>query len=186
MLVFVSYPISYNKSVISGQNPYGSKAVTAFVRPQNTNLNQNYQSYKILRGRIIDKVQELLVTLDNPNSSINRFIKELRGKYGAYHTNKISQIIDKIYFSSDQVLASDTVDSYEYFDNMKHFTKNMNNLLSEISPYLSSSDAIDELNPAEANHNLMRFVNDFAVLDKAESNFPRAFRNSYVSENQKK
>jgi hypothetical protein len=186
VLVCVSYPIVNNKSFISTNNPYSTqRADTPHIRPQTQNLNQNFQSYKILRGRIVDKIQEVIITLDNPNSSINRFINALNNKYGSEHSNKFLHIIDKIYYNSDQLLSTDTTDSYEYFENMKRFTKYIDTLSNEASRYLNSSDTVDGFNPLEINDNLRRIANDFHALDKSESSFPRAFRQSYVSENQK-
>lgn len=186
VLVFVSQPITYNKSFISTNNPYATtRTELPQIRSQAQNLNQNFQSYKILRGRILDKVQEVIITLDNPNSSINRFIEKLHNKYGSEHSNKFLQLIDKIYYNSDQLLSTDTTDSYEYFENMKRFTKYINTLSKEASVYLNSSDTVDGFNPIEINDNLTRIVNDFNALDKSESSFPRSFRQSYVAENQK-
>ena len=181
----MSQPIVYNKSFVSSQNPY-SRSVSPQIRPQAQNLNQNFQSYKILRGRIIDKIQEIIVTLDNPNSSVNRFINDLHRKYGTTHSRKFTNIIDKLYYNSDQLLSSDTADSYEYFENMKRFTKYLNALHSELLPYLNASDAVDGLNPLEASDNLTRIMNDLNILDKTESSFSPAFRQAYVTDWQKK
>jgi hypothetical protein len=187
VLVFVSQPIIYNKSFIPTNNPYAPSRIDApQIRPQANNLNQNFQSYKILRGRIVDKIQEVIVTLDNPNSSINRFIKELHNKYGSEHSNKFFHTMDKLYYNSDQLLSTDATDSYEYFDNMKRFTKYINTLSTDLSRYLNSTDAVDGFNPQEAHDNLTRIANDFNVLDKSEGGFPHAFRQAYVTEKQKR
>ena len=69
---------------------------------------------------------------------------------------------------------------------MKNFTKYINTLLSELSPYLNTSDAIDGLNPLEASANLTRIASDFDILDKTEGGFSRIFRQSYVNDLQKK
>lgn len=169
------------------QNPYMSRGSSVQIRPsQAQNLNHNFQSYKILRGRILDKVQEVIVTLDNPNSSINRFLRELSIRYGSQQTQKFSKVIDKLYYNADQILANDTVDSFEYLEHMKQFTKYIKDLSREMLPYITVSDAVDELNPMEANDNLMRISNDFSLLEKSESNFPQNFRQTYVQEQQKR
>lgn len=177
----MSIPNYYNNSVVLGYGP--TRLNSTSVRVQSTPVkNQNYQSYKVLRDQIVDKVQEFVLALDNSHSSLNQFVKLLRNRYGAGAASNIVAVMNKLSQNTDKILLTNNSDDDEFFKTMREFTKNISNLHAEITPYLSTSDTMDELNPSEANYSLIRFINDFNMLDKTESEFPKSFRSAYVKD----
>lgn len=178
----MSVPNIYNsKPVVQGYTPL--KFDNTSVRIQNSAIkNQNYQSYKVLRDQIIDKVQDLVISLDNPHSSLNQFVKLLRNRYGSLPAKKITTIMDNLLQNTDKILSTNGQDNEAFFEEMRLLTQNMNNLQVAIIPYTTNSDTMDELNPIDANYSLIRLINDFQMLDKAESGFPKNFRTIYAND----
>ncbi|MFT6071556.1 MAG: hypothetical protein ACJARD_000798 [Alphaproteobacteria bacterium] len=148
--------------------------------------NYDFNKYKILRDRIIDKVHEVIVVLDDTQSSVNKYLDRMQNSSTKINKKDLQQIIITINNNADHLLASDNTASDSYFESMKDLTKNIKNLHNIIEPNIYTADSIDDFSPQEASDTLKRIINDFNLLDKAEGNFPRTFREEYVENFEKK
>lgn len=148
--------------------------------------NYDFKKYGLLRERILDKIYEITLILEDPSSSVNKSLSNIMRKNEQDDRKEIKNFIYTLNNSADNLLASDNTDSYEYFEYMKYFIKTIKKLSKKLEYYIYKTDSIDNFNIQEAIDTLYRFLNDFRTLDKAESKFPYEFRQKYVQKYQEK